>query len=242
MRDVSPRAPLYTPRMPKTGKPMSVRMTNCGPLGWVTDERGYRYQPIHPETGEPWPPMPDAAARRVAELAGYAHPPEACLINFYGPDAKMGLHQDRDEQDFDAPVVSLSLGDTCLFRIGGTKRSDPTHSVRLASGDAVVLGGDGAARISRRRPDHAGHIDAAAGGRPHQSHHAARHAAMMPHLPAPTRSFLPESPAMLGTVMTFLRSLLLITLLCCALGWRLHRRPMPSIPRAPASGWCRRPA
>ena len=75
------------------------------------------------------------------DLAGYAHPPEACLINVYGPAAKMGLHQDRDELDFNAPVVSLSLGDTCLFRIGGPKRSDPTRSVRLASGDAVVLGG-----------------------------------------------------------------------------------------------------
>jgi len=121
---------------------MSVRMTNCGPLGWVTDERGYRYQATHPETGEPWPPMPGLLLDAWRELAGYAHAPEACLINVYGPAAKMGLHQDRDEQDFSAPVVSLSLGDTCLFRIGGTKRNDPTQSVRLASGDAVVLGGD----------------------------------------------------------------------------------------------------
>ena len=146
LHDVFARAPLYTPRMPKTGKPMSVRMTNCGPLGWVTDERGYRYQETHPDTGEPWPPMPDILLQAWRELAGYAHPPEACLINLYGPTAKMGLHQDRDEQDFTAPVVSLSLGDTCLFRIGGTKRSDPTRSVRLASGDAVVLGG--AARLA----------------------------------------------------------------------------------------------
>ena len=142
LQDVFARAPLYTPRMPKTGRPMSVRMTNCGPLGWVTDERGYRYQPIHPDTGEPWPPMPEALLDAWRELAGYGHPPEACLINVYGPAAKMGLHQDRDEHDFNAPVVSLSLGDTCLFRIGGTKRSDPTRSVRLASGDAVVLGGE----------------------------------------------------------------------------------------------------
>ncbi len=141
LQDVFARAPLYTPRMPKTGRPMSVRMTNCGPLGWVTDERGYRYQAAHPETGEPWPPMPEALLAAWRELAGYDPPPEACLVNVYGPDAKMGLHQDRDELDFDAPVVSLSLGDTCLFRIGGTRRSDPTHSVRLASGDAVVLGG-----------------------------------------------------------------------------------------------------
>lgn len=147
LQDVFARAPLYTPRMPKTGKPMSVRMTNCGPLGWVTDaERGYRYQATHPETGEPWPPMPAALLDAWRELADYDGAPEACLINVYGPDAKMGLHQDRDEADFDAPVVSLSLGDTCLFRIGGTKRSDPTQSIRLASGDAVVLGG--AARLA----------------------------------------------------------------------------------------------
>ncbi len=143
LQDVFARAPLYTPRMPKTGKPMSVRMTNCGPLGWVTDaERGYRYQATHPDTGAPWPPIPGILLDAWRELSGYAHAPEACLINVYGPDAKMGLHQDRDEQDFNAPVVSLSLGDTCLFRVGGTKRGDPTSSVRLASGDAVVLGGD----------------------------------------------------------------------------------------------------
>jgi len=147
LQDVFARAPLYTPRMPKTGKPMSVRMTNCGPLGWVTDaERGYRYQATHPETGAPWPPMPAALLNAWRELADYDSEPEACLINVYGPDAKMGLHQDRDEVDFSAPVVSLSLGDTCLFRIGGTRRSDPTRSIRLASGDAVVLGG--AARLA----------------------------------------------------------------------------------------------
>ena len=142
IRAVVERAPLYTPRMPKSGKPMSVRMTNCGPLGWVTDERGYRYQPTHPETGEPWPPIPDALLEVWSDLANYGHAPEACLINVYGPEARMGLHQDRDEDEFDAPVVSLSLGDTCLFRVGGTRRSDPTRSVRLASGDAAVLGGE----------------------------------------------------------------------------------------------------
>jgi alkylated DNA repair protein (DNA oxidative demethylase) len=141
VRGIVACAPLYTPRMPKTGQPMSVRMTNCGALGWVTDERGYRYQAHHPETGEPWPPMPPALLEAWRALSGYDRAPEACLINVYGSNAKMGLHQDRDEQDFDAPVVSLSLGDTCLFRIGGTKRGDPTRSIRLASGDAVVLGG-----------------------------------------------------------------------------------------------------
>lgn len=136
-------APLYVPRMPRSGKPMSVRMTNCGPLGWVTDEaRGYRYQETHPETGAPWPPIPDILLRAWRELGGYALPPEACPINFYSAEARMGLHQDKDEQDLAAPVVSLSLGDTALFRVGGLKRGGPTNSVRLASGDAVVLGGE----------------------------------------------------------------------------------------------------
>jgi alkylated DNA repair protein (DNA oxidative demethylase) len=139
-------APLFTPTMPRTGKPFSVRMTNCGPLGWVSDAGGYRYQPVHPDTGRPWPPMPDVVLHAWHDLAGYGPPPEACLINVYAPTARMGLHQDRDEQDLSAPVLSLSLGDTCLFRVGGTSRGDPTRSFRLASGDAVVLGG--AARLA----------------------------------------------------------------------------------------------
>jgi DNA oxidative demethylase len=146
IRDVIASAPLYTPRMPMSGKPMSVRMTNCGRLGWMTDEGGYRYQPTHPATGAPWPPIPDSLLRAWTELSGYPLPPQACLVNVYGPDARMGLHQDRDEEDFDAPVVSLSLGDACLFRIGGTRRQGPTRSFRLASGDALVLGG--AARLA----------------------------------------------------------------------------------------------
>ena len=122
IREVIARAPLYTPRMPRSGKPMSVRMTNCGSLGWMTDEGGYRYQPTHPVTAQPWPPIPDSLLRMWTELSHYPLPPEACLVNVYGPDARMGLHQDRDEADFAAPVVSLSLGDACLFRIGGTQR------------------------------------------------------------------------------------------------------------------------
>jgi len=141
LREVMRAAPLYTPRMPKSGTPMSVRMTNCGALGWITDLRGYRYEPTHPETGAPWPPIPDLLLAAWRDLARYQHPPQACLVNVYGADARMGLHQDRDEEDFAAPVVSLSLGDTGLFRIGGHKRSDPTRSLRLASGDACVLGG-----------------------------------------------------------------------------------------------------
>ena len=141
LRLLAVEAPLFTPRMPKTGKPFSVRMTNCGPLGWVSDAAGYRYQPLHPETGAPWPPMPAALLAAWDALSSYAAPPQACLINFYDSGARMGLHQDRDEKDFDAPVVSLSLGDTCLFRLGGTRRGEPTRSFKLASGDAFVFGG-----------------------------------------------------------------------------------------------------
>jgi alkylated DNA repair protein (DNA oxidative demethylase) len=141
IRDITRAAPLYTPRMPKTGKPFSVRMTNCGPLGWVSDETGYRYQPTHPETGRPWPAMPDTLLTAWDELGEYPHPPDACLINFYEPTAQMGLHQDKDEEEFAAPVVSLSLGDTALFRYGGLDRREPTRSIRLRSGDAIVFGG-----------------------------------------------------------------------------------------------------
>ena len=102
--------------------------------------------PCHPETGRPWPPIPALALRAWRDLAAYALPPEACLVNLYDAGARMGLHQDRDEADFEAPVVSLSLGDTALFRWGGTERRGPTRSIRLASGDAIVLGG--AARLA----------------------------------------------------------------------------------------------
>jgi DNA oxidative demethylase len=134
-------APLYTARMPKSGRPMSVRMSNCGPLGWVSAERGYRYQETHPESGRPWPPIPALLLAIWDEIACYPHPPEACLINFYGPEAKMGPHQDRDEDDFAAPVVSLSLGDSCRFRLGGLQRAAPSRTFQLGSGDALVLGG-----------------------------------------------------------------------------------------------------
>jgi DNA oxidative demethylase len=135
-------APLFRPRMPRTGKPFSVEMSNCGPLGWVSDEAGYRYQPTHPETGRPWPPMPPKLLEAFAAIAPGAPPPEACLVNVYDAGARMGLHQDRDEEDLSAPVVSLSLGDTALFRIGGLERNAPTRSFRLASGDAMSLGGE----------------------------------------------------------------------------------------------------
>ncbi len=135
-------APFYVPRMPKSGQPMRVRMTNFGLLGWVTDkEEGYRYQSFHPETRHPWPDMPEQVLALWDKLSGYPAPPEACLVNLYESDARMGLHVDSDEEAWDAPVLSISLGDTALFRIGGTLRSDPTRSVRLASGDVCMLGG-----------------------------------------------------------------------------------------------------
>ncbi|MDN2566207.1 alpha-ketoglutarate-dependent dioxygenase AlkB [Aquibium sp. A9E412] len=144
IRAVVATAPLFVPRMPRTGKPMSVRMTNCGPLGWVTDQaRGYRYQAEHPQTGRPWPPIPAPLVALWEAVAGDARPPQACLVNFYADSARMGLHQDRDEQDLSAPVVSLSLGDTCLFRVGEPRRGGRTVSLRLNSGDVVVLGGEG---------------------------------------------------------------------------------------------------
>lgn len=147
LRTAVDQATFVRPTMPRTGKPFSVMMTNLGPLGWVSDKLGgYRYQPLHPETGKPWPPMPEAILNLWRKVADYPADPEACLVNLYEPAAKMGLHQDRDEQDFEAPVVSISLGATCLFRVGGTSRKAPTQSLKLASGDVVVLGG--AARLA----------------------------------------------------------------------------------------------
>lgn len=142
LRAILTAAPLFQPVMPKTGTPLSVRMTNCGRLGWLSDrEGGYRYEPRHPVTGSPWPAMPPLVLKAWRELAGYDGDAEACLVNYYAPGSRMGLHQDRDENDFSAPVVSLSLGDSCLFRFGGTSRRGPTQSFKLHSGDAMVLGG-----------------------------------------------------------------------------------------------------
>lgn len=141
IREASVASPLFQPVMPRTGRPFSVRMTNFGPLGWVADRSGYRYQPHHPETGDPWPPIPAPLLEVWRDLSGYSHDPEACLINYYGDGARMGLHQDADEAALDAPVLSLSLGDDALFRLGGSARRDPTRSFRLASGDVMSLAG-----------------------------------------------------------------------------------------------------
>jgi alkylated DNA repair protein (DNA oxidative demethylase) len=135
-------APLFVSRMPRTGVPMSVRMTNCGALGWMSDrENGYRYTPHHPETGAPWPQIPARLLDLWSALTGYDSPPEACLVNVYDAKARMGLHQDRDEVDFDAPILSLSLGADCRFRFGGTRRAGPTRAIVLADGDALVMRG-----------------------------------------------------------------------------------------------------
>ncbi len=132
-------APFYRPVMPKTGKSFSVEETNLGTLGWVSDKTGYRYQPTHPVTGKAWPAMPQTLRDLWGEVTD-APQPECCLVNLYRAGAKMGLHQDRDENQ-NAPVVSISLGDDALFRIGGVARSGPTKSLRLTSGDVVMFGG-----------------------------------------------------------------------------------------------------
>ena len=142
IRAIIAEAPLITPRMPRTGKPFSVAMTNCGPLGWVSDkDGGYRYETAHPVTGKPWPPIPDSLIAAWSELTGFIYPPQACLVNYYAGRARLGLHRDEDEADFSAPILSVSLGDTAIFRIGGLKRRDPTQSVELRSGDVLLMGG-----------------------------------------------------------------------------------------------------
>jgi alkylated DNA repair protein (DNA oxidative demethylase) len=138
---VMARASFYRPITPG-GKAMSVEMTNMGPLGWVSDARGYRYEPRHPITGAPWPPIPRPLLDLWAELADPATPPDACLVNLYRSGARMAPHQDRDEADFSLPVLSVSLGDTAIFRLGGLNRGDPTTSLRLASGDVCLLAGE----------------------------------------------------------------------------------------------------
>ena len=141
IRAVVARAPLFSPVMPRSGSPYSVRMTNCGPQGWLSDRSGYRYVPTHPVTGAPWPEIPEIVLDLWHQATGVAYPPEACLINYYSPEAKLGLHRDEDEDAREAPILSISLGDTALFRLGGPERKSPTRSVRLSSGDLVVLEG-----------------------------------------------------------------------------------------------------
>jgi alkylated DNA repair protein (DNA oxidative demethylase) len=136
------QAPLYRAEMPRTGRPLSVAMSNAGSLGWISDRAGYRYVECHPITAKPWPPIPAMVLAIWRELALYPHPPEACLINHYQGEARMGLHQDRDEAALDAPVLSISLGDRARFRLGGRSRRDPAQTIWLESGDVAILGGD----------------------------------------------------------------------------------------------------
>ncbi len=139
-------APLFTPHMPGSGAPMSVRLSNFGPLGWVTDKaKGYRYEPTHPVTGRAWPAMPQGLLDLWDAVADWPDPPEACLINRYAATSRLGMHVDADEDARFAPVVSVSLGDSARFRIGGPRRGDPSRSLTLSSGDVVVL-----ARSARR--------------------------------------------------------------------------------------------
>lgn len=135
-------APPYRPLMPRTGKPWSILQTNMGPLGWLSGKEGYLYGSLNPQTGAPWPAIPEALLQLWSDLSGFPAPPECCLVNFYqGSKARMGLHQDRDEEALAAPVLSVSLGDTCVFRVGGFARSDQSKSFRLASGDVLAIAG-----------------------------------------------------------------------------------------------------
>lgn len=142
VRRIVAEAPLYVPSMPRSGKLLSVQMTNCGPLGWVTDkERGYRYQATHPISGRPWPAMPTSLIDLWSDVSGYGAPPEACLVNYYDSSSRLGSHRDADEEDTAAPVVSVSLGDDGVFHLGGLDRRDAKRRLTLRSGDVVVLGG-----------------------------------------------------------------------------------------------------
>jgi alkylated DNA repair protein (DNA oxidative demethylase) len=138
LREVLRKAPLFTPTTRRG--PMSVRMSAAGRFGWISDSRGYRYHEQHPE-GMQWPAIPDEVLAIWNSLSGCARTPECCLINWYGEGAKMGMHRDADETDYSCPVVSVSLGDEGLFRMGNPERGGPTESIRLQSGDVVVMGG-----------------------------------------------------------------------------------------------------
>lgn len=143
LRGVAAAAPLFSPVTP-SGRAMSVKMTSAGDFGWVSDRHGYRYAPRHPAGGA-WPPIPPQVLEIWQAVAGTTRAPECCLVNYYPEGARMGLHQDRDEADFTLPVVSISLGDDALFRIGNLTRGGGTQSLWLRSGDVLVMGG--AARL-----------------------------------------------------------------------------------------------
>ena len=139
IRIVVAKAPFFVPITP-SGKKMSVRMTSAGRMGWVTDSSGYRYEPKHP-SGVPWPEIPGSVLKVWTSLSGSSRVPDCCLVNYYKKDARMGLHQDRDEADFNQPVLSISLGDEALFRIGNLAKGGKTKSIWLRSGDVLRMGG-----------------------------------------------------------------------------------------------------
>ncbi len=139
LRGIAAAAPFFRP-VTRRGAEMSVRMTSAGICGWISDRRGYRYEPKHP-SGVAWPPIPDRILGIWRSVTDLERDPDCCLVNYYAGGARMGLHQDRDERDFSWPVVSISLGDDALFRVGGVERSHPTASVWLRSGDIAVLAG-----------------------------------------------------------------------------------------------------
>jgi alkylated DNA repair protein (DNA oxidative demethylase) len=140
LRAIAKAAPMRAP-VTRAGKPMSVKMTSAGRVGWISDRRGYRYEPKHPD-GMAWPPIPDRILTLWNDITGLTRAPDCCLINYYGEGARMGLHQDKDEVDFSYPVLSISLGDDGLFRMGGSERGGKTQSVWLTSGDVMVMGGE----------------------------------------------------------------------------------------------------
>ena len=140
LRGVVAAAPLFSPMTPY-GKPMRVRMTSAGRYGWFSDRSGYRYESRHP-SGAEWPVIPDSVLTVWRAVSGTDREPDCCLVNYYGADAKMGMHQDKDEADYSWPVVSVSLGDDALFRIGNATRGGKTESIWLRSGDVAVLGGE----------------------------------------------------------------------------------------------------
>ena len=141
IRAVLAEAPLYRPVMPRSGRPLSARMSNAGPLGWTTDIDGYRYRPDHPETGRPWPAIPRLLLDLWDRLAPWPEPPQCCLINHYQGAARLGLHRDQDEPAAEAPILNVSLGDDALFRLGGPGRRDPTRAFRVTSGTVMIFAG-----------------------------------------------------------------------------------------------------
>lgn len=145
-RVIVSQAPLFRPTMPGSDQPFNYVMTNCGDLGWVADRYGYRYQSNHPETGKRFPAMPqviqDLALALAKETGNGDFCPESCLLNFYSKGAKLGLHQDNTEKNLSAPIISISLGDTGIFVLGGEHRADETKEYILQSGDCIVMSGE----------------------------------------------------------------------------------------------------